>query len=181
MPWQENSTLHIQKKDRYDFKISILILQLIFNLNSISNTGDRKELYFVIGPIAVHYFHITVPLKLESSDRSTNAAVNVNYVPLWSDTRHLFDTWEKIEGQNSTLFHQGLNIISPGTHFSLRFEGLVTIFPCCERKARYSTPVFFFFFAFDFRHQCYWLQINIIHVELVLRTFLETNMAISFQ
>jgi hypothetical protein len=57
------------------------------------------------------------------------AAVNVNSVPLWSDTRHLFDTWEKIEGQNSTLFHQGLNIISPGTNFFLRFEGSgLTIF-----------------------------------------------------
>jgi hypothetical protein len=31
------------------------------------------------------------------------------------------------------------------------------------------------------RHQCYWLQINIIHVELVLWTFLETDIAISFQ
>jgi hypothetical protein len=29
------------------------------------------------------------------------------------------------------------------------------------------------------RHQCYWLQINIIHVELVLWTFLETDMAIT--
>jgi hypothetical protein len=30
---------------------------------------------------------------------------------------------KKIEGQNSTLFHQGLNIISPGTNFFLRFLG----------------------------------------------------------
>jgi hypothetical protein len=30
------------------------------------------------------------------------------------------------------------------------------------------------------QHQCYWLQINIIHVELVLWTFLETDMAVSF-
>jgi hypothetical protein len=50
----------------------------------------------------------------------------------------------------STLFHQGLNIISPGTHLFLRFEGS------------------------GIRHQCYSLQINIIHVELVLWTFLET-------
>jgi hypothetical protein len=51
------------------------------------------------------------------------AAVSVNSVPLWSDTRRLFDTWEKIEGQISALFHQGLDIISPGTHFFLRLEG----------------------------------------------------------
>jgi hypothetical protein len=32
--------------------------------------------------------------------------------------------FKSIEGQNSTLFHQGLNIISQlGTHFFLRFEG----------------------------------------------------------
>jgi hypothetical protein len=30
---------------------------------------------------------------------------------------------KEIEGQNSTLFHQGLNIISPGTNLFLRFEG----------------------------------------------------------
>jgi hypothetical protein len=36
---------------------------------------------------------------------------------------------QKIEGQISTLFHQGLNIISPGTHLFLRFEGSeLTIF-----------------------------------------------------
>jgi hypothetical protein len=41
--------------------------------------------------------------------------------------RHL---GKKIEGHNSTLFHQRLNIISPGTHSFLRFEGSeLTIFP----------------------------------------------------
>jgi hypothetical protein len=29
---------------------------------------------------------------------------------------------KKIDGQISTLFHQGLNIICPGTNFFLRFE-----------------------------------------------------------
>jgi hypothetical protein len=61
--------------------------------------------------------------------------------------------------QNLTLFHQGLNIISPGTHFFLRFEG---------------SELTFFFVVKEIRpgiqHQCYWLQINIVHVELVLWT-----------
>jgi hypothetical protein len=52
-------------------------------------------------------------------------------------TRHLFDTWEKNRGQNSTLFHQGLNIISPGTHFILRFEGSeLTIFSLLWKKGQ---------------------------------------------
>jgi hypothetical protein len=62
-------------------------------------------------------------------------------VEMWSEVTHVMQrsTWtlyplgqvldtystlgNKIEGQNSTLFHQGLNIISPGTNFFLRFEG----------------------------------------------------------
>jgi hypothetical protein len=44
---------------------------------------------------------------------------------------------KKIEGHNSTL-----NIISPGTHFSSGLKSRSSpSFPCCERKARYSTPV----------------------------------------
>jgi hypothetical protein len=71
-------------------------------------------------------------------------AVNVNYVPPWSDTRHLFDTLEKNKrARIKTLFRRGLNIISPGTNFFLRFEGSeLTIFsPCFEIKARCSTPL----------------------------------------
>jgi hypothetical protein len=51
--------------------------------------------------------------------------------------------WSLLRPSQSTdVFHQGLNIISPRTHFLLRFEGSeLTIFPCCERKARYSTSV----------------------------------------
>jgi hypothetical protein len=68
------------------------------------------------------------------------AAVNVNSVPQTLDTYSTLG--KKIEGQISTLFYQGLNIISPGTHLFLRFEGSeLTIIPCYERKARYSTPV----------------------------------------
>jgi hypothetical protein len=44
---------------------------------------------------------------------------------------------EKIEGQNSTLFHQGLNIISPGIPLFLRFEGSeLTIFSLLWKKGQ---------------------------------------------
>jgi hypothetical protein len=36
-----------------------------------------------------------------------NAAVNVNSVPLWSDIRHLFDTWEKNRGPAFDTFPPG--------------------------------------------------------------------------
>jgi hypothetical protein len=50
---------------------------------------------------------------------------------------------EKIEGQNSTLFHQGLNIISPGIDFFLRFEGPeLTIFSLlCKKGQEFDTSV----------------------------------------
>jgi hypothetical protein len=49
---------------------------------------------------------------------------------------------EKMEGQNSTLFHQGLNIISPGTHFFLRFEGSeLTIFSLPRDQHGYQLPI----------------------------------------
>jgi hypothetical protein len=51
----------------------------------------------LVGPIYISHA-VNIP-----SDRTNSryAAVNVNSVPPWSDTRH---NWEKIEGQNSTLF-----------------------------------------------------------------------------
>jgi hypothetical protein len=54
--------------------------------------------------------------------RIYNAAVNVTLTPLVRHSTPIRHLGKKIEGQNSTLFHQGLNIISPGTNFFLRFE-----------------------------------------------------------
>jgi hypothetical protein len=66
------------------------------------------------------------------------AAVNVNSVPPWSDTRHLFDTWEKNKRDKFRHFFTR-------DWISFRQKGLKAqsspFFPCCERKARYSTPV----------------------------------------
>jgi hypothetical protein len=90
--------------------------------------------------------------------------------PQWSDTRHLFDTWETNRGPEFDTF-------SPGTeyHFARNL-----FFPQVWRlRAHHFFPVVKE--RPGIRHQCYWLQISIIHVELVLWTFLETGMAISFQ
>jgi hypothetical protein len=96
----------------------------------------------------------------------SNAAVNVNSVPPL--VRHSTPIRHLIEGQNSTPFHQGLNIISPG-HAGTNFfsSGLKArsspFFPVVKERT-------------GIRHQCWWLQINIIHVELV---FLETDRTVS--
>jgi hypothetical protein len=82
---------------------------------------------------------------------------------LWSDTWHLggggnrgpeFDSFSP-----GTEHHFARNSFVPQV-WRLRAHHL---FPVVK-----ETP--------GIRHQCYWLQINIVHVELVLWTFLETDM-----
>jgi hypothetical protein len=66
---------------------------------------------------------------------------------LCSPSGQTLDTYstlgEKIEGQNSTHIHQGLNITSPGTHFFLRFEGseLTTFFPVVKERPVFDTSL----------------------------------------
>jgi hypothetical protein len=87
--------------------------------------------------------------------------------PLWSDTRHLFDTWEKNRAPE-------FNTFPPGTEYNFARN---SFFPQVWRlRAHHFFPLVKER-PWGIRHQCYWLQINIIHVELVLWTFLETDMA----
>jgi hypothetical protein len=83
---------------------------------------------------------------------------------LWSDTRHLFDTWEKNRRPEFDTFSPG-----PEYHFARNSFfpqawrlGPHHLFPVVKERP-------------GIRHQCYWLQIHYIHTELVLWTFLETD------
>jgi hypothetical protein len=84
--------------------------------------------------------------------------------PLWSDIQHLFDTWGKNRGPKFYTF-------SPGTEYHFTRN---SFFPQVWRLRAHH-----FFLVVKERpgiwHQRCWLQINIIDVELVLWTFLETD------
>jgi hypothetical protein len=82
--------------------------------------------------------------------------------PLWSETRHLFDTWEK----NKRAWFRHFFTRHARDWISFRQELICSsvwrlrdhhFFPVVKERP-------------GIRHQCCWLQINIFHVELVLWT-----------
>jgi hypothetical protein len=124
-----------------------------FRVTRISVKGGRRDGYFW-HPIWSQLHHACL---YETNSIDPTAASLSNLQMQWSTcltpsaplVRHSTPKstlGKKIEGQNSTHFHQGLNIVSPGTHFP---SGLMAqssqFFPVVKERS-------------GIRHQCYWLQ-----------------------